>query len=89
MKEEDKIKVFIFVRIKRNEHCINVLHRSKIIKIIWDNGAEQALLIVEKWKYEVERNWLIKHPFLSCFTEIQLIILKNTEPTQVPSHCEC
>ncbi len=72
----DTTPVIIFARIKDNDHCIQVISKSKRFNCFWTNGHEQALFQIEKTFYECERNFLIKHPFLSCFTEIQLIKLK-------------
>lgn len=63
---------YVFVRVKDNEHCVNMVRIHKTHEIMW-NGGKTAILKMTKGMYECHRNWLIKHPFLSCLTEIQLI----------------
>lgn len=66
------IYVMVFVRFKPNTHCEKTWLKSKRHEVVWcANGS--ALTITTKMLYDCDRNWLINHPFLSCFTEIQLI----------------
>jgi hypothetical protein len=70
--------VTIFARLKTNNHCIKVISKHKLFSILWanqDNGS--VIAITPMWNYESHRNWLIRHPMLSCFTEIQLIKPKH------------
>lgn len=69
-----KEQALLFVRLKQQEPCINVFPKAKgfNIKHIWNDGRS-FLFTADKLFYECDRNFLIQHPFLSCFTEIQLI----------------
>ena len=66
--------VIVFVRVK-DGHCRKTMFNSKRHSLIWCNG-ESAIIHMVRMFYEMERSWLIEHPFLSCLTEIQLIKLK-------------
>lgn len=68
----DKTPVTVFIRIKSGTHCLDVIQRSKRFQLFWIGGMAM-ITKMEKTFYECERDFLINHPFLSCFTEIQLI----------------
>ena len=75
-------KALIFVMIKDESHCIKVFHDTQMFKVLWTNDTRaSAIAETPYWSYECQHNWLLKHPFLSCFTEIQLIKLKQPNPT--------
>lgn len=67
---------FVFVRIKADSHCLEVNHITKRHIVLWFKN-NCAIIRMQKIFYECEKNWLITHPLLSCYTEIQLINLKS------------
>ena len=64
--------VIVFVRVKPHTHCLIVNLQSKRHTVKWNK--EYAIILEMSYEfYKSERQWLINHPSLSCYTEIQLI----------------
>lgn len=66
------IDVLIFVRLKKDNHCIKTFLNLKPHTIVWNEG-NRALAIMDQMFYESYHSHLIKYPFLSCMTEIQKV----------------
>lgn len=75
--ENDIIKkdCYVFVRIKDNDHCLRMIHNNRVFEVIWKHGTS-AILHRSYCMYKCDRDWLVTHPLLSFFTEIQLIKIK-------------
>lgn len=66
--------VLVFVRLKAGDHCIPLFHNTPMWNVRWTNKERNvAVAETQGWQYIIQHDWLIAHPFLSCFTEIQLI----------------
>ena len=70
--------IYVFVRLKPSEHCLLVNLKTNRHNVKWYNTTSM-IIEMSKGFYECDRAWLITHPSLSCYTEINIIKLKETK----------
>jgi hypothetical protein len=61
---------YIFVRYKGDNHR---KFRNKNFDLCVDHGNDTEILLTSKAMFECMKSWLIRYPFLSLASEIQLI----------------
>lgn len=63
-----KLDTLIFVRYKPDVNKLG----GKNYKFV-SSADNTELLLTSRWMYDFQRSWLIRHPFLSLLTEIQIV----------------
>lgn len=69
--------VLVFARVK--EGCILKAAATRQHDLVSITADGSALIKMSADIFECNRNWLIKHPLLSCYAELQIIKPKKDE----------